>query len=543
MPNDMTNFGVSFSVFDATTDELLDTNPVFGQGISIVATPEGETGSAVFRLNGDFVRTENVIPYAIFGNSGDDYFGGDFEPGEYELEVEFFSEIGGQGTSLGAQSFDFTVSELGPILEPLPDPETEDPDTGPDTEPDTGFSASFTLVDTSTNEILQTTLSEGETVAAGPISIVAQPSQNVGSASFSVNGQFIRTENVEPYALFGDNSGDFFDGALNTGENTLEVVFTSGTGGTGDVVGRETLTFTVGDTTTDPIPDPDPDPDIDPDPDPDPMPLPDPDLSLAGAADRILFHFDGNNNDPDDIAAMASASLMTAAAGIEAKTTFFYGNNLSESNAGGNRLANLEASADFAETLGIDTRGYQDDLPESVEETTEYFVDLLETGEKILSLEGGPMEAIYRALERVDPSLHSNITLVSHDRSFNENRSVGSTPFADNPRTWSDISDDFPDVTLIQIDNQNRGNANDQGFYSFYWNALDDAEEPVLQAARAAMEGAGGSKKNDASDSGMLWFALTGEEDGDPRDALAFFEASGLYDQPYPAEGSDALLI
>ena len=538
MPNDMTNFGVTFSVFDARTDELIAANPVFGQAISIVATPEGETGSAVFRLNGEFVRTENVIPYAIFGNSGDDYFGGDFFPGDYEIEVEFFSESGGQGASLGTQSFAFTVAPAGTIPAPLPDPDT-DTDTDPDTDTETSFSASFSLVDTSANEVLQTTLAEGETVEAGAIGIVVQPSQTVGSASFSLNGQFIRTENVEPYALFGDSSGDFFDGALTAGENMIEVVFTSGADGTGDVLGTETLTFTVSGTAMSP----DPDIGTDPDPNTDPATDPDPDLSLAGAADRILFHFDGNNNDPDDIAAIPSAALMAAAAGLEDKITFFYGNNLSENNAGGNRLANLEASANFAETLEIETRGYQDDLPASVEETTEYLVDLLETGEKILSLEGGPMEAIYRALERVDPSLHSNITLVSHDRSFNENRSVGSTPFADSPRTWSDISDDFPDVTLIQIDNQNRGNANDQGFYSFYWNALDGAEEPVLQAARSAMEGAGGSKKNDASDSGMLWFALTDQEDGDPRDALAFFEASGLYDQPYPAEGSDALLI
>ncbi|MEM8598065.1 MAG: Ig-like domain-containing protein, partial [Pseudomonadota bacterium] len=55
---------------------------------------------------------------------------------------------------------------------------------------------------------------------------------------------------------------------------------------------------------------------------------------LAAMADRIVFHFDGNNQDADDIAAIAVAALLAKAGGIESKTTFLYGNNLSEPNDG-----------------------------------------------------------------------------------------------------------------------------------------------------------------------------------------------------------------
>jgi hypothetical protein len=49
--------------------------------------------------------------------------------------------------------------------------------------------------------------------------------------------------------------------------------------------------------------------------------------TLTDEFDYIVSHFDGNNNDEDNIAA-----TLTDAAGLSDKSTFFYNNNLEEPN-------------------------------------------------------------------------------------------------------------------------------------------------------------------------------------------------------------------
>ncbi|CAN0478688.1 unnamed protein product, partial [Hapterophycus canaliculatus] len=221
--------------------------------------------------------------------------------------------------------------------------------------------------------------------------------------------------------------------------------------------------------------------------------------------DQILFHFDGNNNDEDDIAAIPVAALLAASAGIADKMTFFYGNNIAERN-NDSRLSVLDESAAFANGLGVATVDYQDDIAAA----TAGVVELLTSGQKILAIEGGPMEAIYRALEQTDVQFHSNIKLLSHS-SWNENRDVVNRDGVEEARTWADIASDFPNVEQVDIQDQNAGNNNDQGFNNNGWSALDSSDDPTLSAARDAMNGAAingnNAKPNDPSDAGMLWFA------------------------------------
>ena len=53
------------------------------------------------------------------------------------------------------------------------------------------------------------------------------------------------------------------------------------------------------------------------------------DISQFG---QIISHFDGNNNDKDDIAAIPIAATLINVAGLQTKSTFFYNNNLGEPN-------------------------------------------------------------------------------------------------------------------------------------------------------------------------------------------------------------------
>lgn len=261
----------------------------------------------------------------------------------------------------------------------------------------------------------------------------------------------------------------------------------------------------------------------------------DPD-ALINQFNHVFFHFDGNNNDPDDIAAIPVAALLAKAAGIEDKTTLLYGNNLAEANVSG-RKQKLDDGGGFAKGLGLDAYNYQDDI----DGTAALLVDKLNSGEKILMIEGGPMEAAYRALAQTDPSKHANITLLSHS-SWNENRDViknPSDPDLTEARTWDDIRDDFPNVTQIDIRDQNDGGNNDKGFNNKGWSWLDATDNPVLQDARDVMEPAGSTKKNDPSDAGILFYALTGIENGTAEDARSFIENSPFFDGPdAPSNGA-----
>ena len=250
--------------------------------------------------------------------------------------------------------------------------------------------------------------------------------------------------------------------------------------------------------------------------------------AFIGQFDQVISHFDGNNNDPDDIAALPLAAALTNATGLQNKSTFFYNNNLGEPDISP-RVAAMRKSAAFAEKLGIRTHDYQ----AGTDAATAALVKILNSGQKVLALEGGPMEAIYRALEQTSPRSRANVTLMSHS-SFNEDRNVASRPGVDDVRTWADIRSDFPEVELLEIQDQN-GSGDAFGFNSSRWNWLDDTSDPVLEEARGLMENAGASKVNDPSDAGMLFYALTGNEAADPQDAETFFEAFSPFSGAPPA--------
>ena len=254
----------------------------------------------------------------------------------------------------------------------------------------------------------------------------------------------------------------------------------------------------------------------------------DPGTALVDWADQIVFHYDGNNNDEDDIAALPVSALLAAAGGLGDKIEFLYANNFME---GTNEpvLKELDDTARFAESIGIETKSYED----GISAVTDHLVTLFNSGQKVLSIEGGPMEAVYRALEQTDVQNHENIVLLSHNE-WNEDYSR-SWEDGSMSRNWHDIKRDFPNVKFTEIRDQNWGTNNDSGFYNENWLNMNNSDDPVIRAARDVMEGAqkfngrhgaDDAKWNDASDAGMMWFALTGEYDGTAQDALAYLDAN-----------------
>lgn len=238
-------------------------------------------------------------------------------------------------------------------------------------------------------------------------------------------------------------------------------------------------------------------------------------VDLAGY-DQLVFNFDGNNNDKDDIAAIAIATLLTEAAGLTEKMTFFVGNNIAEFNDP--QITNLHKSADFAASRGIEVVKIQNNINAAQNKLE----DIFESGQNVLVFEGGPMEFTHSVLQSTKRSFHDNIDLISHS-SWNENRSKVEKQGFGEANTWSDIGDDFPAVDRIDIADQNAGANNTFGFNNRQWTWMDGSDNPLIQEARTAMEGADG-KVNDPSDSGMLFWTLTGKERGTALDAKAYLE-------------------
>ena len=233
--------------------------------------------------------------------------------------------------------------------------------------------------------------------------------------------------------------------------------------------------------------------------------------ALIGQFDYIVSHFDGDAVDKDDVAALPLAAALLNSAGFADQSAIFYNNNLAAPGAS-LQVQQMRNSAAFVEAkLGIATYDYEADEAAAIDA----LVDILDSGKKVLILEGGPMEATYRALAQTSPANRANITQVSHGR-FNE---------VTGPLTWDDIARDFPQVTQIEIADQN-GQTNSDGFKNSQWNWLNSTSDPLLQGVREQMNQVNNQnqKQNDPSDAGMQFYALTGNEFGTPLDAQAFFE-------------------
>lgn len=318
----------------------------------------------------------------------------------------------------------------------------------------------------------------------------------------------------ELYTLFGDEQGSVIheDKNYKLGTQSLQVELFTGRNATGTKVVDQTTDFTMirAQPPKPPRKDSDPAPELDPN-------------GLAAWADHIIFSYDGNEGDPDDIAAMPIVALMAEATGTADKTSFYYGNAQVFGNPINDLLPDLEKAAEFSRGLGIDSYSYQED----VDGTIARLVNQLNSGQKVLFIEGGRLDAIYEAFKSVDPALHKNVTMLSHSI-WNEN---GGFP------TWTDMQVEYPDVTYVRITDQNNGPYNTKGFRNLNWDWMDESNDPDVQEARALMELVPWYKLNDPSDAGMFYYALTGDETGGALDVKAMIENPETYGTPSPPSG------
>lgn len=118
----------SFTLLNATTDseigpladgDVINLAELNGDPINVRAnTSPATVGSVVFALQGATFRTENAAPYALTGNSGNDYYPWLPTPGSYELQATPFSASKGQGTAGSPLTVTFTVVDEAVVSAP-----------------------------------------------------------------------------------------------------------------------------------------------------------------------------------------------------------------------------------------------------------------------------------------------------------------------------------------------------------------------------------------------------------------------------------------
>ncbi|MEM9503748.1 MAG: hypothetical protein AAGA01_07310, partial [Cyanobacteria bacterium P01_E01_bin.43] len=115
----------TFALVNTETDEVvqeltegaaIDLNELDFEKFSVVAqvNPDhfyaSEVESVKFESNlGD--RTENVVPYALFGDKESDYWGKDAELGDVSLTATAYSKDGGKGQEIGSSSLNYAFVE------------------------------------------------------------------------------------------------------------------------------------------------------------------------------------------------------------------------------------------------------------------------------------------------------------------------------------------------------------------------------------------------------------------------------------------------
>ncbi len=193
--------------------ENLPTNQL---NIRVDALPDALFGSMVFELNGSYLRTENIAPYSAFGdNLPGDYHSWTPAPGKYELCVTPYSGVNGTGEPGIRTCITFEFIRMGVLNYTLVNAETnQDIIT---------FSANPSWDDEDVVELDLSGLPHPERIN---LRVNTFPPM-VGSVGFGFDGDdYGRTEHIAPYALFGDNNGNY-----NAWQNVLSRLMGGSCGG------------------------------------------------------------------------------------------------------------------------------------------------------------------------------------------------------------------------------------------------------------------------------------------------------------------------
>jgi hypothetical protein len=356
---------------------------------------------------------------------------------------------------------------------------------------------SFTLINADTD------LDIGPLNNGATINLATLPTRNlnvrantspttVGSVRFAYDGNLnYQTENAAPYALKGDDSGNYNAWTPGVGSHTLKGTPYTSSGGTGTVGTALSISFNVTNLNVTNLAGP-------------PSPLPPTPLSTPGIDNspwRVGLSFDGNQHDPDDITAVGMSIAMLGEAGLASRIVHLdYNNHLGDNNAA--MAAHMKTSAQgAAQRWGVSPSVLFDDQRNLSRAVTSIrnAINASSAGNRLYLLGAGPMEVLWRGINASNPAKRQFCTVISHS-SFNDGHS-------DTPQmthTWADIQ--ASGVQTIHITDQNDGLATDVGPWTWLRDSSFEAWKWLYGRNQQG-------NLFDCSDAGMTYYVLTGRGD------------------------------
>ncbi len=228
---------------------------------------------------------------------------------------------------------------------------------------------------------------------------------------------------------------------------------------------------------------------------------------------RIALSHDGNG-DPDDIGALPAELAMIAYAGLRSRLVHvhYLSQVWDRKSMSHKRLGEMEASAlEGADRFGWDRKVFFNaltahrDADGGRNACTDHLVAAMEasTAEDPLWLcVAGPFETVWQAAKRCDPGKRPHVKIVTHSGHNDKNAGKG-----DAHHTRKDV--EALGSPVVDIRDQNRGFSTRKDFAPWQW--LETHADADLRWVYARMKAGG---KADISDAGMVYYLLTGDENG-----------------------------
>jgi hypothetical protein len=272
--------------------------------------------------------------------------------------------------------------------------------------------------------------------------------------------------------------------------------------------------------TPNPTPTATPTPTSTPTPTPAPLPNPFPELPPLPWLGRIAISSDGNEHDCDDITATAMTLALLAKTGNASRLVYYghsdhiWSTGLDGTCNGGNREEEMRISSEETARLwgGFDLGVFINARAQTLEAVLALVAQInASSAEDPLWIIGaGPMEVIGTALSTSNPLKRQFVTVVSHS---DWNNSHAELP---GYGSWNFIElQTILGANIRQINDQNAGLQTHESYYSW----LEHSSDPRLNWLWQRHQRSGLSPVFDPSDAGMIYWLITGGNNGGDQNA------------------------
>jgi hypothetical protein len=233
---------------------------------------------------------------------------------------------------------------------------------------------------------------------------------------------------------------------------------------------------------------------------------------------RVAMSADGNQHDNDDWASAPMALAILAHRDLQPNLVHYdYNDHIWDSSE--EHLENMtESVQEGGRRFGFDTSRFFDDTdPAQLEAGTKNLVAEINAStpqDQLSIVLAGPIETVWMALDAADPEARKNVECITHgEDSFNQTHAKEDHDGHD----YEDLID--LGCERVEIPDQNSGlGPVDMEFWDFLKDSGDENWEWLY--SRLDLVGNG-----DVSDAGMVFYAITDEEDADRSEVKDYLES------------------